>query len=78
MTEEERLVYERRLLDAREKRHALLTGTAVEQFVDQNGEQVKYTKMNIAKLEDYILELEGILNPALAAMRAPKPLRFVF
>lgn len=74
----ERLVIEGRLLEARTKRHKLLVGDAVEQFVDQNGESVKYTKMNIAALESYIAELEGILNPALARQRVRRPLGFLF
>jgi hypothetical protein len=78
MTEEERIIYTRRLADAREKRHLLITGQAVEQYIDQNGEQIKYTKMNLAKLDDYIVELCGLLNPALAAAAVKRPLRFVF
>lgn len=78
MTEEERLIYSRRLLDAQTARHALITGTAVEQFVDQNGETVKYSKMNIAKLEEYIAELEALLNPTLAFTRMRRPLGFLF
>ena len=78
MDDAERLVYERRLLEAREKRHKLLIGDAVEQFVDQNGESVKYTKANIALLDDYIAELEAILNPALLSRRMRPPLRFLF
>ncbi len=78
MDEAERLVYERRLLEAREKRHLLITGGAVEQFVDQNGEQVKYTKASLRDLDAYILQLEGILNPALVAYRRPRPIGFLF
>lgn len=76
--EEERLLYSRRLLEAQTARHALVTGTAVEQFVDQNGETVKYSKMNIAKLEDYIAELEGLLNPSLLRQRTKRPMGFYF
>jgi hypothetical protein len=34
--------------------------------------------MNLAKLDDYIAELCGLLNPALAAAAVKRPLRFVF
>lgn len=78
MTDEERLIYQRQLRDAQNKRHALILGEAVEQFVDQNGEQVKYTKANIAKLEEYIEELEGILNPSLKRNRTRRPIQFTF
>lgn len=78
LTEDEKLLYKRRLLEAEERRHLLFTGKSVEQFVDQNGEQVKYTKAEIGKLDAYIRELEELLNPTLAARRAPRPLGFVF
>lgn len=78
MTDEERLIYIRQLREAQNKRHALILGEAVEQFVDQNGEQVKYTKANIAKLEEYIEELEGILNPSLKRNRTRRPIQFTF
>lgn len=76
--EEKRLIWRRRLLDAEEKRHLIKTGTNVEQFIDQNGESVKYNKANIADLESYIAELEGLLDPSLAASRVRQPLRYVF
>lgn len=78
MTDEERIIYTRRLLEAQEKRHAIMVGNNVEQFIDQNGETVKYSKVNIGKLDEYIAELEGLLNPSLAAQRLRRPLGFVF
>lgn len=78
LTDADRIIYTRRLTDAREKRHALLTGQAVEQYVDQNGEQIRYTKMNLTALDTYIAELEGILNPCLARQRVRRPLGFTF
>lgn len=78
LTEEDRIIYDRRLREAREKRHLLLTGQAVEQYVDQNGEQIRYTKMNLDRLDLYIAELEGLLNPCLARANVKRPLRFVF
>ena len=78
LTEEQRLIYRRRLLEAQEKRHLIMTGQNVEQFIDQNGESVKYGKANIGGLDRYIAELEGILDPSLAASRVFRPMRFTF
>lgn len=76
--EEKRLIWKRRLLDAEEKRHLIKTGANVEQFVDQNGESIKYNKANIGDLESYIAELEGLLDPSLVAARVRHPIRYVF
>jgi len=78
LTDEQRLVYQRRLLDAEEKKHLLVTGRSVEQFIDQNGESVKYTKANLGLLERYIGELTDLLNPADALAKYPRPMRFLF
>lgn len=78
LTPEERLVYQKRLDDARAKYHAIMLGENVEQFVDQNGEQVKYSKINIGGLESYITKLEGLLDPQLALARQPRPFGFLF
>lgn len=78
LTDAERTVYELRLKAARLARHDILIGNGVKRFVDQNGEQVEYQAANVSKLEDYIAELEGILNPALRRQRAHRPLGFIF
>jgi hypothetical protein len=78
LTEAERGIYETRLKQARQARHDIVTGNGVKRFVDQNGETVEYQAANLQKLEDYIAELEGILNPALRVGRARRPLGFIF
>lgn len=78
LTDAERTVYELRLKAAQTARHDILIGNGVKRFVDQNGEQVEYQAANVSKLEDYISELEGILNPALRRQRARRPLGFTF
>jgi hypothetical protein len=74
----ERLIYQGRLDEALSAKHLLLTGKALEQFVDQNGEQVRYTKMTLDGLLTYIKELEDILNPCVAAYNRPRPIGFLF
>jgi len=78
LSDAQRIVYQRRLVEAEEAKHLIVTGKQVEQFVDQNGEQVRYTKANLGALIDYIAELERILNPALAHQRMRRPLGFLF
>lgn len=45
------------LADAEKQYHALLTGTAVVEFRDQNGELVRYTPANRAALSQYLDQL---------------------
>lgn len=78
LTEAERTLYTARLTAARNARHDIVIGNGVKRFVDQNGEQVEYQAANLQKLEDYIAELEGILNPALRRSRTRLPLGFTF
>lgn len=52
------LTTQQALADARQAYHNLLTGQAVAEFRDQNGEVVRYTQMNRAALFDYIGTLE--------------------
>ena len=44
--------------EAREAYHALLTGQAVAEIRDQNGETVRYAKADLSKLALYIASLE--------------------
>lgn len=78
LSEARRAVIQRRYDQADEALHLLKTGKAVEQFIDQNGEQVKYTKADIGKLEDYVSELDGLLNPAVIRTGWTRPMRFKF
>lgn len=78
LTDAERLLYTTRRTEASAKRHLLLTGQAVEQFVDQNGELVKYTKANLRALDLYIAELDALLDPCIAAARVRRPIGFFF
>lgn len=44
---------------ARAAYHKLMTGQAAETFVDQNGEQIRFTRMNANSLLSYIQRLEA-------------------
>lgn len=66
-----------KLVAAEQAYHEIMTGEAVSRFVDQNGESVSYSKVNIGKLEAYIAKLKAeIANPDGIAIRGP--LRFTF
>lgn len=52
------LTTQQALNEAKQAYHDLLTGQAVTEFRDQNGETVRYTQINRAALADYISRLE--------------------
>lgn len=77
MTDAERAALKARIDKALVAYDALITGTAVSKFVDQNGESVEYTKTDLTKLESYI----NGLNAQLACgsnFRSRGPIGFVF
>lgn len=51
------------LAEARAAYHRIATGGGIYQFRDQNGEQVSYSRTNLADLAKYIQWLERQLNP---------------
>lgn len=53
----------KRLSDAEEAYHQLMTGTKAAVFVDQNGERVEYAKVDLGRLVAYITELRRQLGP---------------
>ena len=54
------------LIDAQEAYHALLTGSAVAELVDQNGEKTRYTAAKRTDLWAYIEWLKGQLGMTVA------------
>lgn len=68
-----------RLNNARQAYDDLMTGRAVNRFVDQNGEQVQYTRVNASALLGYITRLESELAVCQGTQTAHRgPLRFTF
>lgn len=68
-----------RLKDARKAYHDIMIGGAISRFVDQNGEQVQYTRANSTMLSTYILALEAEEAGCTGGARAYRgPLRFTF
>lgn len=78
LTAEERELWKGRLLKAEQAYDDLMNGTLAEEFIDQNGERVRYTKTDGTKLQRYIKSIRDLLNPAAARAAAPRPLGFYF
>lgn len=68
-----------KIADAEAQYHSLMIGTSVTAFVDQNGEQMRYSVQTRADLYAYIQELKAALPTSDASYVAyPKPLSFFF
>lgn len=81
LSEAERLLWTNRRLEAQQAKHDLLTGKKLEQFIDQNGEQVRYTKATVDGpngLNAYISEIDALLNPQYAAAMTRRAIGFLF
>lgn len=58
--------------DAKKAYHNLMTGTSARVIVDQNGERVEFTSINISKLYAYIQGLEALCGiPTIARPGGP-------
>lgn len=67
------------LTEAQKAYHQLMTGKAVRKWVDQNGEQMEYSRANIAQLSSYIAQLKADIAECEGGTRAYRgPLRFFF
>lgn len=66
-----------RLAEAEQAYHALMTGTQVRVFVDQDGTRVEYTATNKASLYSYIQTLRS-MNAGGDAAPVFRPLGFTF
>lgn len=56
------IVTQQMLIDAQQALHALMTGTAIVEVRDQNGETLKYSRANKNDLLAYIEWLKGQLG----------------
>ena len=67
------------LAEARAAKHRLLTGAAVAEARDQNGEAVVYAKIDLPRLEAYILDLAAQVAREAGQCASPSfPLRVYF
>ena len=61
-------VTQQMLTDAQDAYHALMTGAAIAEVRDQNGEVLKYSKTNKTDLLAYIEWLKGQLGMSVAPL----------
>lgn len=67
------------LADARTALKKLLTGQSARVFVDQNGERVEFTAINLQALKDWITALEAVCGPNASTSQLPqRPFGFTF
>lgn len=59
---------------AKKKYYAIISGTAAEEFVDQNGERVEFTRANAAALLAWI----NANDPTLTTVYPYRPMGFLF
>jgi hypothetical protein len=62
LTPAQRAVLEKRLADAEEQYHLLMTGQQAKVFVDQNGERIEYQQGSALRLSAYIADLKRQLG----------------
>lgn len=67
------MTLQEQLDDARKAYHDLMTGAAVVEVTDQNGERIKYNAANAYRLATYIQTLESKLS-----LSSTGPMRFWF
>ncbi len=66
-----------KLVEAERAYHEIMSGQAVNRFVDQNGEQIQYSRANVMQLRAYIAELKALLAGDIGlAYRGP--IRFTY
>ena len=70
---------EKQIAEAKAAYHSLMTGTAVVEVVDQNGERVRFNPAKKSDLYAYIMSLENQLPCSQLPLCAPKgPAGFFF
>lgn len=67
------------LADARAAYKKLLTGQSARVFVDQNGERVEFTAINLQALQNWINALDAVCGPNAATSALPqRPIGYTF
>lgn len=71
---------ENKLAEAEKAYHALMTGTAVVEIVDQNGERVRFNNTTRGSLYTYMQELRSKIGNFCPMESTPVkgPMRFIF
>lgn len=78
LTDSEKAAIRTRIARLEAAYDALMSGTAIRRFVDQNGETVEYTTANAASLLRLINELKAMVDCTFARQYKPRPVGFIF
>lgn len=78
LTAEEKIAIRARITRLEAAYDALMSGTAIRRFVDQNGETVEYTTANSANLLKLINDLKAMVDCTFSRQYRPRPVGFVF
>jgi len=66
------------LTEAESAYHKLMTGTAVVEFTDQNGDKVRFSQASRSNLYQYIQTIRAALYPDCATKINSRPAGFLF
>lgn len=72
--------WQTRLAEAEAAEHAIMAGSNVRKWVDQNGESVEYSRANVGQLQAYIAKLRGWIDSCVngTGRSYRGPIRFTF
>jgi hypothetical protein len=78
LTAEEIAVIRGRIVKLEAQYDKIISGTSVVEFVDQNGEKVRYSAANAANLLAHINRLKAMIDPCFANRYKSRPVGFIF
>lgn len=78
LTAEEKTAIKVRIVKLEAAYDAIMSGTGIKRFVDQNGEQVEYTTANAGNLLSLINRLKSMVDCSFARSYKPRPIGFLF
>lgn len=78
LTDAEKTAIRARITKLEAAYDAIMSGTAIRKFVDQNGESVEYSATNATSLLKLINDLKAMLDCTFAKRYKPRPMGFIF
>jgi hypothetical protein len=78
LTADEKAAIRARITRLEASYDAIMSGTAIRRFVDQNGETVEYNAANAANLLKLINDLKAMVDCTFSKQYRPRPVGFIF
>lgn len=78
LTADEKAAIRARITRLEASYDAIMSGTAIRRFVDQNGETVEYNAANAANLLRLINDLKAMVDCTFSKQYRPRPVGFIF